>query len=257
MILLHGFMAWSYTWRHNLPVLAEHSRVLALDLRGFGLSERNPQRGHSLCDQADLLLRFLDRLGIDQAVLCGNSMGGEIALRFALRYPNRVRALVLAAASGYVQRQQRPVERWLMRLPLVWSLWARAVVMNRGFVGRTLRAAYQLPEKVAEVDVDAYLLPARIPGSPATFGAMIRDMDFGHFAGRWSDVTHPSLLIWGEQDPWVPLEHGRRLAAAMPNAELVVLPNCGHLPHEEYPEAFNRAVSHFLQGVVSPAGLER
>lgn len=246
LVLIHGFLCWSYSWRHNIPALAERCRVLAPDLRGFGLSERSGQRGHSLTDQVEVLRDFLDARCVSTAVLCGHSMGGEIAMRFALTYPERVQALVLVAGSGYVHRQQRGLERLVLGLPGVANLFVRATVMNRRFAARALREAYRAPDCCSAADMEAYLLPASAPGTDRSLVRMLRDMDFGATAAQLSKIAHQTLLLWGQDDPWVPCSHGERLAKELSNSELVVLPDCGHAPQEEYPEAFNQTVLDFL-----------
>jgi pimeloyl-ACP methyl ester carboxylesterase len=144
--LLHGFLEWSDTWRHNLPALAGSGRIIAPDLRGFGLTERGPRRGDALGDQVKLVKGLMDALGVEQAVRSGHSMGGEVALRFALEHPGRVRALVLVDASGYVRRTPHPVERWLPGVPGAAALFLRGMVLNRRFVRRALEFRYGSPK---------------------------------------------------------------------------------------------------------------
>jgi pimeloyl-ACP methyl ester carboxylesterase len=247
LLLLHGFLEWSYTWRHNLPVLAESARVLALDLRGFGLSERSRRRGHTLADQVEVVRGFMDQLGIERAVLCGHSMGGEVALRFALQYPDRVLGLILDASSGYLQRQDGRLYRWLLGTPGLRTLAIWGMLRNRRFARRALESGYGAPDRVQEADVAAYMLPARAPGSARALVRILRETDFGTHAHRLAEVNHRALLIWGENDRVVPLAHGRRLAAELPDARLITFPGCGHLPHEECPDAFNAAVLDFLR----------
>ncbi len=249
LVLIHGFMAWSFTWRHNLEALAQHARVMALDLRGFGLSAKNGGRPHSLSDQVEVLRAFLDARGVVRAVLCGHSMGGEVAFRFALQYPDRVKALILVSSSGYVYRNKSLVERLALRLPGVGNLFVRAMVLNRKFAGRTLRTAYRQAATVTENDIEGYLLPARAPGAPGAFVAMLRDMDFGQTAQQIRAVSHKTLLIWGENDPWIPVIHGRTMATELKGSRLVVFPECGHVPPEEHPDEFNRVVREYLQSL--------
>lgn len=261
LLLLHGLLAWSYSWRKNLTYLSSAAHVFAPDLRGFGLSDKS-RSDHSLEEQANLVLQFMDHLGIEQAVLCGHSMGGEIAMRIAMRAPHRVRALILVAASGYLTKGNVPGEKLLLGSPWLSGLVAKTLFLNRRFVRRTLQTAYHLPEMVTVADVEGYLLPARAPGAPTAFIRMLRSLDFGAHANRYESIQKPALLIWGENDPWVPLAHGKRLAAELPMAELVTLPACGHCPQEEYPELFNEQVLQFLRGLekqapVGPDGMTR
>lgn len=247
LLLLHGFLEWSYTWRRNLAFLAGRYRVIAPDLRGYGLSARESSRGHSLTDQARLVRRLMASVGVDHAVLCGHSMGGEIALRLAVDCPQAVRALVLVDASAYLRIEQHPARRLATRLPGLSSLAIRAVARDRRFVARALRQALYSPDLITEADIDAYVLPVRVPRAAATLVRILQDADFGAYAGRWSQVKCPTLLIWGENDPVVPLAQGERLARELPDSRLAVLPHCGHHPHVEYPDQFHEVLLAFLE----------
>lgn len=248
LLLLHGFMAWSYTWRHNMAFLSSHARVIALDLRGFGLSSRSALRGHSLDDQVEFVRNFMDAVGVERAVVCGNSMGGEIALRLALSHPDRVRALILVSTAGLIQRKSRSrIERIALSTPGIGPLLLRVAVMNRRFAEQALRAAYFDSSLVTAADVAAYLLPARVPGSAPVLLRMLRDSDFGRTADRLGEINQPVLLVWGEADPWIPPEHGQQLAALLRGSQLLLVPECGHVPHEECPDTFNAAVIQFLR----------
>lgn len=249
LILVHGFLAWSYTWRRNVGPLSEHARVLALDLRGFGLSEKRGGLRHGLSDQVEVLRGFMDRLSIKQAVICGHSMGGEIAMRFALKYPDRVKALILVSASGYVRRNEPRMIRWALGMPGVNMLLVRLAMMNRRFAMENIRAVYRRPERMTEPEVEAYLLPSRAPGMTRALLSILREADFGAFAHRLREIEHRALLIWGEEDQVVPLSHGKRLAEELRHSELAVLPDCGHVPPEEEPERFNEAVIGFLRSL--------
>ncbi len=249
VLLIHGFFAWSFTWRENLPVLAREFRCLAPDLRGWGLSQRHPKGQISLGAQADLLAGLMDHLGLKRAVLVGHSMGGEVALRFALHHPDRLQGLVLVAPSALVRRRRMAAERYLLRLPIIAPLFVRGAVLNRRFAVRSLRGGYFHQERVTDDAISGYHLPARLSGSARTFLAVLRDADFGAAAARIHQVQHRTLIIWGENDPWVPLAHGERLTAELPNSRLVVFPECGHLPHEEYPERFHEEVLPFLRSL--------
>lgn len=249
LLLVHGFLAWSFTWRKNLPALSERFHTYAVDLRGFGLSQRGAHLRFGLDDQADLLAAFLDQMQIDRAAMIGHSMGGEVALRFALRHPDRLKGMVLVAPSALVQRSLHWIERFLAPLPCLGPLAVRATVLNHRFAARSLREAYHRADRVTSADVAGYCLPARIPGSARTFVKMLRDLDFGAAASHLAGVGHRTLIIWGEDDPWVPLAHGRRLTEVLQRARLVTFPACGHVPHEEYPEQFHGLVIPFLDAL--------
>lgn len=249
VVLLHGFGAWSFTWRLNVePLAAAGFRVLAPDLRGFGLTTKPARNtGYSLWDQARLVLSWLDALGIESAVLGGNSLGGEISLRVALLAPERVRGLLLASSAGYAPMWMPPLARLAVRAPRLAAPVARAVWANARFIGAVLRAAYHEPGRLNRADVRGYAFPAYTPGAATGLLVMLRQLDPGAAASEFGRIRKPALLVWGRHDPWTPLEHGRRLARDLGGAPLEVFEDAAHLPHEECAEAFNRLAIRWLR----------
>lgn len=254
VVLLHGLLAWSWTWRNNLSALAAAGyRVLAPDLRGFGLTAR-PHTGFSLWDQARLVERWMSAMGVERAVLIGNSMGGEISMRLALQSPERVRGLVLVCSSAYVQANLPTVARVAIGLPVLGPMLIRWYAMNPRFAREALSAGHADPARVQEESVRAYLLPARTPGAASGLLRLLREEDFGAAAERLGELQQPSLVIWGARDPWLPVDQGRRLAAHLPGATLHVFPDAGHIPHEDHPDEFNALVSDWLAHLPADQG---
>jgi pimeloyl-ACP methyl ester carboxylesterase len=252
LLLLHGFMAWSFTWRHNIEDLGHVAYVVAPDFRGHGLSRRDHNRGHSLDDQVELVRGFLDRIGIEQVTICGHSMGGEVALRFALKYPGRVKALILVSASGFVSNGTSHFKRLLLQIPVLNSLLVRSTIMNRRFALRSLYSVYFEQEKIQPADVRGYMLPMRVPGSMNAILRVIHDLDFGRSAKEFREIIHKCLLVWGDEDAIIPLAHGDRLSKELSQAQFVRFPGCGHVPHEECPALFNETIRGFLHELDQP-----
>lgn len=244
LLLIHGFFVWSYFWRKVIPGLSQFARVIAPDLRGFGLTERLPGKPLDLWAQADLIVSLMDQVGVKRAVLCGHSMGGEVAMRVALRYPERVRGLVLASSAGYVHRPSQGLERRLLATPLLGRLLIRLLVANQRFAGKAMREAYY-DGMMDPTDLGAYILPGRLPRASRTMARMLLEIDFGAVGDRIDQVLQPTLLLWGREDPWIPLSHGERLEQTLPHCRLEVLAHCGHSPPEEHPETFTTAVAKF------------
>ncbi len=247
LVLLHGLAEWSYTWRNNMPVLGKYVKTVAPDLPGFGLSTKTSSAGYSLGDQARSVLNWMDALDLNRVVLGGHSMGGEIALRLAHLAPDRVAALLLVASSGYVVSHLPREARWALKLPGVGLGLIRYFFFNARFVRAALRTARPGRDEVTELDVQSYLLPARTPGAASTFLRILREMDFGSFAGQIHTIRQPALLVWGADDPWVPVAHGQHMAQQLPAGQLHVWPDTGHLPHEERPDDFNHLVVQWLK----------
>jgi pimeloyl-ACP methyl ester carboxylesterase len=252
VVLIHGWNGCTYSYRYTIPELARHFRVVALDLRGYGHSDRSPRGDYSVAGQAALVRVVMQRLGIERAAVVGHSMGGGIALRLAADEPERVTRLVLVdSASGDEVRRARRLG-WLVRplLPLV------AFALRRSFVLRTLRRVVHDPARVTPETLEGYLTPLRMKGH---FRAAMKQL-----ADRRRDtpaeperIAQETLILWGEHDRVIPLERGEELARRIPHAALVVVRGAGHLPLEEEPEVCNRELLQFLMtAAASAAGAE-
>lgn len=261
LVLLHGSFLSVYSWREVMVPLAEHTQVLAFDRPAFGLTERqipmhDPARRYSAEAQADLTAALLEHLGLDNVVLVGNSTGGTIALLVALRHQQRVQALVLVDAmvySGYaisefpprVHRMLRamgPVGAWLVRLMIggLHKTIIRSFWYDKTRVTPDLLAHYRQALRVANWD---WALWELILASHAL-----------HLDAQLANIRVPTLVISGEHDRTVRVAESVRLAGALPNAGLVIVPNCAHLPHEEQPEVFVRLMKDFIRRTCSGGG---
>lgn len=242
VLLVHGFGGSTYSFRYQLGPLSEHFRVLALDLPGFGYSDRPTDLDLSHTAHVERLREFLDRMGVERATVIGHSMGGAIAMRLAALYPQRVERLVLAAAAAPDERFNLPLYplvRPLLPIPLavVWSSPRRLrrsverVVYDRAFITDELWREY--------------FRPMRLRGTAASLIKLMGDVRRDEPVDP-ATVAHRSLLLWGEADTAVPLRVAHRLHATMPDARLEVVPRAGHLVLEEQPQASTAAILRFL-----------
>lgn len=253
VLLLHGFGGSTFSWRLTLPALADAGyRAVALDLRGFGLSDKDGGADHSHRAQARFVAALMDELAIDHAVIVGHSMGGNVAAHLALDAPDRVRALVLvdAATGPATTGGGGPLAGVLLTIPPVerWARHAVRAIATPERVAEALRSAYLEPDRVATPEVIAgYLVPQRLPDWDVALLAIVRDGGSNDLGERFLDIIAPTLVIWGEQDSWIPLASGEAIHAALPTSGLQVIPNSGHLPFEEQPDAFMAALLPFLE----------
>lgn len=245
VVLLHGFMDTLESWRGNMNLLGQRHRVVALDMLGFGCSERILQPAYSLKEQSRVLAEFLDLQGIERAAIVGHSLGGALAAQFAYDYPNRVERLVLEDAAVY------------LRVPRVSSLVGRIPrFIPRGMIGlysmnpvaikAGLMNAFGDPSRIEEESIASRARGFRVRDTAEALMWMLdspRDSDLPGSAGQ---LNVPTLVIWGEKDRVLPMSHGRRLQRDLPNARLVILEGAGHLPHEEMPEKVNQLLDGFL-----------
>jgi len=239
VVFLHGFGASIYSWRYQLaPVLDAGYRVIAVDLRGFGFSDR-PDSGYTNADYVRLALALMDTLGISDAVLVGHSMGAAVAGEVALTAPDRVRGLVLMAPAGCP-----PLPRELR-----WSFLAKLKIrlLSRGTVRKTLRHMFADPALVTEADVDQYYAPVVAPGAGSTLRRVISTFRFDALCGRLGGLQVPTMVLWGAADHAIPFEAASRLAHELPRSAFIMVPKAGHNLQEEVANKVNRYLIDFLR----------
>jgi len=243
VIFLHGLGASMYTWRKNLPaVVAAGFRAIAFDNRGFGLSDK-PPAPYDNAAYARLTVAFMDSLRLSDAVLVGHSTGGAIAAHVAIEYPQRVRGLVLIASAGLGAR-----EPLLFRIAR-WPVLGRVALAfrGRGFTGRLLRATYFDASKVTEADVDQYYAPVAQPEYGRALVGVLREFRFTALEGRLDRIAAATMVLWGEEDRWVPIALGRALATGITRSAFVSVPRAGHSVQEEAPDEVNHLMIRFLK----------
>ena len=243
VVFLHGLGASMYAWRKNLPaVVAAGFRVIAFDNRGFGLSDK-PSGPYDNAAYARLAIALMDSLRVSDAALVGHSMGGAIAAEVAIEYPQRVRGLILVGSAGLGTRE--PLLFRVARWPVLGS--AVVALRGRGLTARLLRSTYFDPSKVTEADVDQYYAPVALPGYGRALRAALRQFQFDGLEGRLNRIAAPTVVLWGEEDRWVPLGVGRALASGITRSAFLSVPRAGHSVQEESPDDVNHLVIRFLK----------
>lgn len=245
LILVHGGGMWLYSFRHNIPALSAHFSVFALDMPGYGYTlPLSARRCYGLEDTSKVLLQFMDRLGIDRASFLGHSWGGGWVLHFAHRHPERVEKLVLVASSGL---DVRDVVEWeLLKCPLLGPLLLQLV--TPGTVKKRLRRSFHHRELVTAEMVSEVYLPLKFAHNIRFQTLIARHQDWSATERILPEIRHPALVIWGENDRYLPLELLGRFEKRMKNARPHLLNRCGHSAHEEYPEEVNSLITCFLAG---------
>ena len=245
VVLLHGVFSSLYTWKDVFPALAARHDVVALDLPGFGQSDQPADL--SFEDLPRAVLGLMDALGIARAALVGNSMGGAAVAVVAAEREERVADLVLIDAAGFnLGPSERP---GMVSLAMSGAgvVFAR-LPGKRLAVEASLKQVFHDPALVTPERLSEYLAAASRPG---TFSA-IRSLG-ASLAGREALVARalprieaPTLVLWGDDDRWIPLAHADRFVSAVPGARKVVIPGCGHVPQEEKPAEVARLLLQFL-----------
>jgi pimeloyl-ACP methyl ester carboxylesterase len=266
MILIHGFAASTLVWSKVLLELAAAAgphqlgepegrphtqgvltgfRVIAPDLPGYGYSAKPRDHEYTIAGQAKIVVSFLRQLGIERAILVGSSYGAAIAATIALDHPALVEKVVLVGAVT----NNKPTRYLLMRLfgsPIIGDILSPLVVGSRRLLRLRMKRVYdrhswQLDEK----RVEARHLPLATRGAHRAVIRTVRRWDAERVSREAHLLTQPTLLVWGDTDREVPLADGEELHRNISGSRLVVFRDCGHLPQEEYPEAFTKLVSEF------------
>jgi pimeloyl-ACP methyl ester carboxylesterase len=243
VVFVHGLLSSSKTWKKVLLASSSGHRGIAVDLPGAGFSDRPWPYDYSAPSQALALLDFLDTRKIDRAVLVGNSLGGGVSLIAAAARPERVAGLVLVGAA--FPGMTIPWSFRTLRTPGLGELQIEFLVRPVVEFGLRQRL-YARAERVTEETVSDWWDPIPVPGTRRAALGFVRSRTAG-YEGLLPKIRVPTLIVWGKEDRLLPASDGMRLASEMPGARLVILPDCGHLPQEEMPEAFSSVVAEFVK----------
>lgn len=246
LVLLHGFGASLFTWRELFAAPSPMGRLYAFDRPAFGLTERQLPGAYSPDDQVALTLAMLDQWGLERAVLVGSSAGGTVALRFALRHPDRVSGLILIGPAVYTGGGTPTLIQPLLGVPQVErvGLFALRHILPRS--DSLLGVGWLEPSRATPAVMEGYKKPLRAHDWDRALWAFIRASRPFTAEARLGEIRVPTLVVSGDQDRVVPVAESVRLSQRLPNAALALIPDCGHLPHEECPEAFIARISVFL-----------
>jgi pimeloyl-ACP methyl ester carboxylesterase len=245
VFLIHGFGGSAYSWRKVIPALAEDHRVFAVDLSGFGYTQRPKSRASYTREaQGRLVLGVMDALKIERAHIFGHSYGGGLTLALAARHPERFLSMVLVDSSAPTYSDDRRSRAAGIR-PLV-TLFVRSFALRPSRVRQALQRSFHDDSQVTPELVQAYFDRLRVEGVDDAFLGLTAPAQPGERV-ELETIGVPALVVWGAQDTLISVESGRRAAARMPRAEFVVIDQCGHLPMEEKPEELLRAVLPFLK----------
>ena len=252
LLLIHGFGTSTYTWRRVAPELAAKHRVIAVDLKGFGQSDKPMDDRYSVFDQAELLAQLIEDRNLRDLTLVGHSFGGGVALLLALqadeRLKGRISRLVLLNTIAYPQNM--PVFFRMMNMPFFSHVGVRMVppaVQTRV----ALQIAYHDDSKIDDSEVEVYAGPLKTAAGKHAIIQSARQIvpdDLDVLAERYKSIALPTLILWCDHDRIVPLEVGLKLRRAMPNASLKVVQGCGHMPQEEQPSQTLELMQDFLGG---------
>jgi len=253
LLLIHGFMGYSYSWRCNIVPLSKHFSVWALDLPGCGFSQRTDGGECTLTGDAERVLEFMAHFGIEDADIVGSSRGGGLAMVLAAIAARRdqlrrVRRLVLVSPINPWSSHGKVLTRLLASTlggMYVVHVQPRMRIISR----RYFTALYGDPKRIAPGAFEAYAAGLDTPGSFEHLSRILRSWhdDLAAVSDAMPDMASlPTLLLWGSRDRAVYPSSIHQLQRQLKNSALVMFPGAGHMPYEEVPEEFNRVLCDFL-----------
>ncbi|HXV18221.1 MAG TPA: 2-succinyl-6-hydroxy-2,4-cyclohexadiene-1-carboxylate synthase [Gemmatimonadaceae bacterium] len=247
LVLLHGFTGSTTTWEYLRSRLDSSHRVIAIDLPGHGRSSSPSEASRYPLERlADDLIMVLDALGLTRVALLGYSMGGRAALRFAIRYPDRLSALILESTSPGIEDLDRRSERVAADNALAELIEKSGI---EAFVSKWEKLPIWKTQEALHEDVRGSLRTQRLRNDPRGLANSLRGAGAGvdpDVLNQLHRITAPTLLLAGELDsPYVAF--ARRLESGLPRAEVRLIPNAGHAAHLENPDGVVDAVTDFLR----------
>jgi pimeloyl-ACP methyl ester carboxylesterase len=248
LLLIHGLLGYSFSWRFNFAALSDLREVFAPDLLGTGFSDRPENLDCSSETCARRILQLMSEVGVDEFDLVGTSHGGGVAAMMAAIAPERVGKLVLVAPvnpwSKHGQWITRvlatSVGRFAMR-----TVAPRATFMNDFWLARM----YGDRKRIAPGTLDGYMAPLKIDGI-WDYGLSVVGCwhsDLAKLSQAYTMIESETLLMWGDRDPAVFVSSAQEILRRIPQSQLKTFQGVGHLPYEEVPEHFNRVLCDFLQ----------
>jgi pimeloyl-ACP methyl ester carboxylesterase len=244
IVLVHGFLSSTMSFRQLLPALTKHYKVIALDLPGFGQSEKSVSFIYRLCNYGQLIIDLLDQLNVQDAILIGHSMGGQICMHAAKKSPKRIKKLILLGCCSYVKRANRSL---IACSYLPFFTWGMRNWIQKKDVKQNLLAVLHDSKLVTQELIDGYSKPISEKAFIDSLIRLLRHREGDMSSDQLKQIEQPVLMLWGKEDKVMPVKTGYKLKQDLPNAELIVYEKCGHLLMEEKPKEISREIILFIE----------
>ena len=251
ILLVHGLGGFIENWHPCFSLLTDKHRVYAVDLLGHGRTDKPLSASYTVADLAEFVKGFMTALNIDRANLVGHSLGGAVVLQFALKFSDMVEKLTIVESAGLGKEGAFALR--LLSLPLVGEMLSRP---SRSGTAKMLETFVYDPTLVTDEEIDLHYQMGTQPGGQQTFLKTLRaianlfgqkKMVYGSITSRLSSINNPTLIIWGQQDPVIPVAHAEIAAQKISDAQVELIDNCGHNPMLEQTEVFTKLLLEFLK----------
>ncbi len=242
IILIHGFSSNVHTWEYYIENLKYHP-VIAFDLPGFGFSSK-PETKYNRSSFVNIVKAIMDYYNFYKVILIGNSMGGEISLRFTILHPDKVEKLILIDSAGLMEIKELP---WFIQMGQTFLIdYFNFMFRNKIAIQFMLSSAFYDSDKITDKKVNLYYYPLRTDGGINAHKSLLKQKYEKINKEDLKSIKVPTLIIWGQNDHWIRLYDGFLFKEYIPNSVLVIIPECGHVPQEEKPEITLPYINKFI-----------
>jgi pimeloyl-ACP methyl ester carboxylesterase len=246
IVLIHGTGSSLHTFDKWAETLKTQKRVVRMDLPAYGLTGPFSSRNYSMENYTTFIGQFLAVRGIKHCILGGNSLGGQIAWQFTVRNPEMVSKLILIDAAGYpIQSKSTPIAFKIARTPVLNQMMK--FITPRFMAKKSVESVYFDKTKVSEPLIDRYFELTLREGNRQAFVDRMKMAQTSDNLPAIKTIQQPTLVLWGEQDLLIPVEHAQHWHDDLPNDTLAILKNMGHVPMEESPKESLEPVLSFLK----------
>ena len=238
VLLLHGLGGYADKWRGVISRLSDSHRVIAPDMIGYGLSDK-PVADYTPRFFVEFLERFIKATGIERPHIVGASLGGQVAAMFAAMHPEHISRLVLVSPAGIMKISTPALDAYILA----------ALYPRPGSVGHALRLMEGSGRDPSWTLVSSFIDNMRRPNAKMAFmSSLLCFKNAGDLTPHLKNIEAPTMLLWGYDDPIIPISYAAQFATAIPGCRFVGLEDCGHTPYVQYPERFAGLVAGFLSG---------
>lgn len=244
IVLLHGAFSSLHTFNDWSKILQKNYRVISLDLMGFGLTGPNKTGDYTIGNHIRVLKRFFNILGLKKIHLVGSSLGGWLAWEFTYRYPKRINKLVLVDSAGFLDKENMPLPFKLAQSPLAGRVLK--YIVRKSILEQFVKQVYYDISKINTKLVDRYFDLFTREGNSQALVDLV-NAPFQENTDFLSQIEHPTLIMWGREDAWIGAINAYLFDKMLPNSELIIYEEVGHLPMEEIPLRSGEDLMAFLK----------
>jgi len=237
LVLVHGLGASAERWEHVIPELSKKYTVIALDLPGFGYSDK-PSLDYTLQFFAEFLSDFLETIGINRCSMIGSSLGGQIVAEYAMTYHEKIENIILVSPAGVMKHTTPALEAYI----------TAALYPNPDTVSHAFQMMSGTDEEVPSHIIDNFIERMLLPNAKMAFTSTLLGLKNADTINhRLVNISASALVIWGENDPVIPIKYANDFVTSLKDCQYIEMQNCGHTPYVEDPKRFADSVLDFLE----------